>query len=222
MVILKSQQFSDSELLGYARSLSSVKGKIEDQLLHWSFGPIMNMKHDQASPNYLFSSEKVPFHWDGAFYKEPRHLLFYCTESEGEGGETLFTNTEKIWNSLSEKEQEASLQIELEYETEKLAHYGGKIRVPLVQKHPKSSRPILRMAERVDSKLNPVSLKIHGISDPNEFYETWTRKLYDPEFMYEHRWEKGDLLVVDNFTYLHGRRALGSNEKRSFKRIQIL
>mgnify|MGYP006257023471 CR=1 FL=1 len=222
MVILKSQQFNDQELLDYARSLSSVSGSVEQQLLHWSFGPIMTMKHDLSSQNYLFSNENVPFHWDGAFFKEPRWLLFYCTESEGSGGETLFVNTEKIWNSLTDEEKNSSQHIELEYETEKVAHYGGKIRVPLVQAHPATGATILRMAERVISELNPVSLKIHGSQQPEKFYESFVQKLYDPEFVYEHRWEQGDLLVVDNFTYLHGRRHLGTNEKRSFKRIQIL
>src|SRR5690606_866900 len=161
------------------------------------------------------------FHWDGAFFREPRQLLFFCTESEGEGGETLFVNTEKIWEEMSSEEKKICLNVRLTYRTRKLAHYGGEIDVPMVQTHPVSGKTILRMAERVETKLNPVDLEIHGVGQPEEFYQHMVKKLYDPRYLYQHRWEKGDLLVCDNFTYLHGRRKLGANRKRTFKRIQI-
>lgn len=215
MHILKSQTLNDESLLQFARSLGT-------DLLYWDFGPIMEMKFDQNAKNYLFSDEVVPLHWDGAFFKEPLKLLFYCTESEGEGGETLFVNTEMIWEDFSEKEKEMCRDIRLIYKTEKLAHYGGQINVPLVQTHPITGKTIMRMAEKVRTKLNPVDLKILGAEDEEEFYQFMISKLYDPKYLHVHRWEKGDVVVCDNFTYLHGRKSLGKNIKRTFKRIQIL
>lgn len=188
------------------------------ELLHWDFGPVMTMKYDRNASNYLFSDEAVPFHWDGAFYKEPRFLLFYCTESEGAGGETTFTDTTKLWNSLSESEKGDCLKVTLTYSTEKKAHYGGTITVPLVQKHPVTGETILRIAERVETEKNPVTLTIDGADE--SFYEKMKTRLY--ENMTAHSWKKGDLLIVDNFRFLHGRLPLGNNMKRSFKRIQIL
>lgn len=222
MLILKSQKFNEQELIQYAQNLSSRQGGLKEQLLHWDFGPVMTMKYDIHAQNYLFSDENVPFHWDGAFYKEPLKLLFYCMESQGSGGETLFTDTEKIWNSLTASEQELCQKVTMIYRTEKRAHYGGEIRIPLVQKHPVTGKMILRIAERVETKLNPVELKMTGAEDAEGLYVFLTEQLYRPEFLYEHSWETGDLLIADNFTYLHGRRPLGQNKMRSFKRIQIL
>jgi alpha-ketoglutarate-dependent taurine dioxygenase len=212
----------DSELLEYARGLSSVQGNLEDQILHWDFGAIMNMKFDPEASNYLFSKEAVPLHWDGAFYREPRKLLFYCTQSAGEGGETVFLNTELLWESLTEVEKEELRKITLTYSTEKKAHYGGVINIPVVQDHPMTKKTILRMAEKVETTLNPVTMVISGIDDPANFYERMIVKLNNPDFQYVHRWTTGDLIVCDNFTYLHGRRTLKNNMNRSFKRIQIL
>ncbi len=222
MLISKSRQFSDHELLDYAASLSSQKGSLAKKLLHWEFGPLMTMAYDREAANYLFSDEAVPLHWDGAFYKEPRLLLFYCTESEGEGGETLFVNTTKLWKDLSPDEKETCARIRLTYRTKKLAHYGGEIDVPLVQKHPVTGETILRMAEKVETALNPVELEIHGSENAETFYQHMVKKLYQKEYLLEHQWEKGDLVVCDNYTYLHGRKTLGRNKKRTFKRIQIL
>lgn len=222
MLILKSQTFNDEELLEKAMSLSSKVGAVQDKLLFWEFGPLMNMSYDHSANNYLFSDEKVPFHWDGAFYKEPRLLLFYCTESEGQGGETLFTNTENIWEALTKAEKNLCSKVLLTYKTKKMAHYGGEITVPLVQKHPLTGKAILRMAERVETDLNPVELAISGVSDVKGFYDEMVAKLYDEKFIYSHEWSAGDLVIVDNFTYLHGRKELGLNRKRAFKRIQIM
>lgn len=79
----------------------------------------MEMSFKVEAENYLFSSERVPFHWDGAFYKEPSKLLFLCTESQGIGGETLFANTEKIWESLTLDEKEKAKKVTMIYRTEK-------------------------------------------------------------------------------------------------------
>ncbi|MFL5783936.1 MAG: TauD/TfdA dioxygenase family protein [Bacteriovoracaceae bacterium] len=201
---------SEKDLLSLARS--------HGELLEWDFGPVMTMKFDEAAANYLFSDEAVPFHWDGAFYKEPKLLLFYCLESEGEGGETTFVDTTALWNSLTESEKDECRNVTLTYTTEKKAHYGGSITVPLVQKHPLTGETILRMAEKVETEKNPVTLAIAGAGE--NFYERMTEKM--SEMTFTHQWKKGDLLLVDNFRFLHGRRPLGKNLKRSFKRIQIL
>lgn len=222
IVIRKDLNLTTNELIEYATGLSEQMGSLQDKLLHWDFGPVMEMKFDEKAQNYLFSSEEVPFHWDGAFYREPAKLLFYCVESEGEGGETLFVNTELLWESLTSEEQEKCRQVMLTYRTEKKAHYGGEIALPLVQQHPTTGKTILRLAEEVETTLNPVTLTIDGIPDADEFYKMMRKKLYDEDFLYAHKWQKGDLVVCDNFTYLHGRNPLKQNLRRSFKRIQIL
>lgn len=214
---------TDAELLKLAGEFSDKPdANVQEKFLHWDFGPIMNMKFDPEAPNYLFSAEAVPLHWDGAFYKEPRLLLFYCTETDGEGGETLFLNTELLWASLTDEEKSECEKITLRYTTEKKAHYGGQITVPMVQKHPVTGATILRMAERVETMLNPVSLEILGARDPEDFYLRIVEKLKSENFLTVHKWKKGDVVICDNFTYLHGRNALRNNLVRSFKRIQIL
>jgi alpha-ketoglutarate-dependent taurine dioxygenase len=219
LLLMEGLTLTDESLLSEATKLSSLEGSIDKKLLHWDFGPLMTMKFEKEAQNYLFSDERVPFHWDGAFHKEPLHLLFYCTESLGEGGETLFTDTEKLWQDLSAKEKRLASQMKLIFKTEKKAHYGGEIVVPLKQVHPTRGTSILRVGEEVETKLNPVSVTVVG--DENLYHELKVA-LYSKAYLYAHQWKKGDLLLCDNFTFLHGRNELKGNLKRSFKRIQIL
>lgn len=200
-------------------------GKSLGELLSWDFGVINELKTHQSPVNYLYSHEAVPFHWDGAFYICPHLLIFHCIKAPAinSGGETLFVDTEKIIKSLSAIEQQAYENISLYYETEKKAHYGGKIKTPLISTHPKTSMPILRYAEPVNSQLNPVFLQIQDMnnSEKENLIKTMKAKLYDKKFCYQHTWKDDELIIADNFSLLHGRNAFSKNSKRHLRRIQI-
>jgi alpha-ketoglutarate-dependent taurine dioxygenase len=225
LIIVKNFQHSeDSALLNFARQLSTKTGEIQNQVLHWEFGPIMRMGYQMNAKNYLFSQERVPFHWDGAFYQEPQWLLFFCECSGGVGGETLFTNTESIWLEATPERKKIFASIRLTYETEKKAHYGGKITVNMMQTHPLKKTTILRFAESVETTLNPVSLKIESreFLDTDSFVKKMQQDIYSTTHCYQHLWESGDLVLADNYSLIHGRNELGENLQRKFKRIQIL
>ena len=212
--------------LKYVLTLTPEKKKMEERLLHWDFGPVMELNVKQGAENYLFSHEAVPFHWDGAFHIEPSYLVFNCIHAPEEkaGGETLFTNSEKIYQDLNASELDWLAKIQLTYKTEKKAHYGGEVTVPILQKHPKSHRPILRYPEDVETKLNPVSLEVKGRERlaPAEFKSWMKEKLYHSKYMYTHQWQKGDLLIADNFSTVHGRYSFLAAAERHIRRIQIL
>lgn len=194
-------------------------------LVEWDFGPVMEMREDPRSPNYLFSREAVPFHWDGAFHEVPSFLVFHCIEAPrpGTGGQTLFCDTHRLFSRARREDQERMRAVTLTYETEKLAHYGGRICAPLVQEHPATSEPVLRYAEPVRTEKNPVTLRIEGIpeADHEGFLEDMQERIYAPELCYAHIWEDGDVLVADNHTLIHGRRAFEADSPRHLRRIQI-
>ncbi len=213
------EALTDDELVEFSESLSEVKSG--PKLLEWDFGKIMRMKYDSSAANYLFSSEKVPLHWDGPFHVEPRYLIFFCDTSAGSDGATVFVDTEAILKDLPPETIETYRKITLTYTTEKKAHYGGQFSTKVVAEHPFHNRPVLRFAEVVETDLNPVELTVDGSENPH-FYQELEELVTSPKYRYEHNWVAGDLLVVDNHSYLHGRNALGDNLGRSFRRIQVL
>lgn len=194
--------------------------------LNWSFGPVMEMKEVPDAPNYLFSREAVPFHWDGAFHQVPDYLVFSCVNSPaaGAGGETLFAHTERIFADASAQEKDVWSQARLKYETEKVAHYGGSIEGPLLQKHPHHGTSILRFAEEVKTRLNPVTLEVKGLAKDEALQLTadLTERIYDGRYCYRHTWQPGDLLLADNHTLIHGRTAFEKDEPRHLRRIQLI
>ncbi|RDI41522.1 TauD/TfdA dioxygenase family protein [Aquicella lusitana] len=196
-------------------------------LLEWEFGNVMEMHAQEMPKNYLFTHGRVPFHWDGAFYREPRYLLFHCIEAPLAdcGGETIFSDTHQIWLRADENEKSTWANIKITYKTEKLAHYGGCITVPLVQAHPDTQETILRFAEPVPPHmLNPVEVRLEETDGDQsyQFIHRMAERCYRPENCYIHTWQQNDFLIADNFALIHARRAFRAFSPRHLRRIQVL
>lgn len=220
LVLLRGFESIDKSILvDYAETLGP--------LLEWNFGKVMEMRVHEKPANYLFTHGHVPFHWDGAFHRVPRYLLFHCIAAplDNAGGETLFTDTTRIWHDASQEEKREWSGKRITYQTEKLAHYGGRITERLVQTHPDTGDTILRYAESVPSSmLNPVDVWVENTNDAsaNEMLETLAHRCYDARYCYSHAWQQGDFILVDNHALIHGRRAFSDFSPRHLRRIQIL
>jgi alpha-ketoglutarate-dependent taurine dioxygenase len=227
LVVLRGLHLADREsFLEVALTFSKNAPTLEERLLHWSFGPVMELKVDPKPENYLFSEEPVPFHWDGAFHKEPSYLVFNCLEAPeaNAGGETLFCDMKRVLEVLTSEERNLLAKARLTYKTEKKAHYGGEITISPLFQHPRTGEITLRYAEEVETALNPVDLVIEGVSseDAVKLQQSLREKIYNPRFCYKHAWHSGDLLLSDNFATIHGRRAFLKNTPRHIRRIQVL
>ncbi|WP_419420125.1 TauD/TfdA family dioxygenase [Legionella sp. D16C41] len=197
------------------------------KLLHWDFGPVMEMRPDLKAKNYLFTHGDVPLHWDGAFYQEPRFLFFHCLQAPKQhtGGETLFVNTEAVWQDATEQQRQQWLTYELTFATEKLAHYGGHIKRNLIARHPDTQQTIIRFAEPVgEDYLNPVEVSVINKShaESEAIIKNISQLMRNPRYCYQHQWQTGDYLLADNFSLLHGRNAFSEITPRHLRRIQIL
>ena len=220
VVVLREFDLVDkSALVRYAQTIGP--------LLEWEFGHVMEMRAHEEPKNYLFTHGHVPFHWDGAFHQEPRYLLFHCIAAPraDSGGETIFSNTNQIWRDASEKEKTTWMRHKLTYKTEKLAHYGGSITVPLVQDHLDTKEKILRFAEPVPtSMLNPVEVYVEEMmrDDSDAFIAAMAQRCYQKDKCYIHAWQENDFLIADNYALIHARRAFEQFSPRHLRRIQVL
>lgn len=199
-------------------------------LLEWDFGTVFEVVEQESPRNYLFTSGSVPYHWDGAFAKSvPWLQVFQCVESPGtdHGGETLFCDTSRVWQGVEPARKELWRTIEIEYATEKVAHYGGRIRSPLVATHPRTGETVLRFNEPANAttaRLNTPEVVPQGIPDGDipEFLADLVERIYDSANVYSHVWQPGDRVIADNFVLLHGRKPYGSQLPRRLWRVHVL
>ncbi|GAA5089676.1 TauD/TfdA dioxygenase family protein [Nocardia iowensis] len=199
------------------------------ELLRWDFGTILDLVVRDDPQNYLFDKGDVPFHWDGAFAAQvPRFFLFQCLRgsSPGAGGETVFSDTTQVYREAPEDLRKLWAQTTITYRTDKLAHYGGLAKWPLLGTHPVTGATTIRYAEPLDPAkyLNPLFLTLEGIApeDGVRVMEDLRERLHDPRYCYAHPWETGDIVVVENHALLHGRNGFSGSAERHVQRIQIV
>jgi L-tyrosine isonitrile desaturase/decarboxylase len=195
-------------------------------ILEWDFGAVNDLRVKDDTQNYLYTNHDVPFHWDGAFVsRAPHYIIFHCDiapASRG-GGETLFCDTTRLLANAPAEIKELWKRIVITYTTEKIVHYGGTFTSPILVQHPLNGRPVLRYAEPVVD-LNPVQLLIQGLTDMDqrEFIEDLRQRLNDERCCYSHSWRAGDLVIADNYTLLHGRRAFAQGAQRHIRRVNVI
>lgn len=199
--------------------------KMLGELLMWNFGAVNNLRVDKEAKNYLYTNHAVPFHWDGAFVgRIPHYIFFHCDKAPQESdGETLFCDTTLVLKHAPVEKRKLWEHISITYTTEKIVHYGGEFTSPLICTNPVSGESILRFAEAVED-LNPVHLKIKGIAEDeqNIFLKDMHERLNNENVCYSHRWQDGDVVIADNHTLLHGRKAFRQATKRHIRRVNIL
>ncbi|MDW6001886.1 TauD/TfdA family dioxygenase [Vibrio mangrovi] len=214
---------NDKEMESFAQKLGP--------LLAWDFGYVLDLKIQQDPANHIFSRGRVELHWDGAFANEtPRYNFFQCLESSASsgGGETIFLNTTRLLDSLPQDTFEELQSKSVSYSTKKVAHYGGDIHVPLLSQHPATQQMRIQFVEPFNEDnqdVNPVQALVSGLekSKSDEFLHQMIQLCYQSQYIYNHVWEKGDYLLVDNHTMLHGRRRFQSEGlSRHLKRVHIL
>lgn len=216
------KDLSKEEFLEFSRLLAPDKLSDDEKFIQWDFGKVMDLKEDDQASNYLFSNEKVPYHWDGAFHECPKALVFHCIKASKEGGGTFFCDTASLLNDM---DQELKVKLEsskLKYITSKLAHYGGELVQSLVETHPYNGSKILRYGERVNTQKNPVQRKIYSGTLSEEDLSLLDQSLYEPRYQLTHDWQDGDILIADNSALLHGRNSFNSQGRtRHIRRIQV-
>ena len=171
---------------------------------------------------------EMQFHSDQCYTERPAMgTMLYAIEIPEEGGNTLFANAYKAYDALPERVKQRidgrkAVQV---YD------YGGGV---LDRKHMVEPQAGMSHAHPV-ARTHPATSKkalyvnrlmthhIEGLADEESerLLELMFRTIERPEFIYEHRWRIGDLLLWDNRCTLHARRDFDPTASRWLRRVTI-
>jgi len=171
---------------------------------------------------------EMHFHSDQCHQERPAMAsMLYALEVPSKGGNTLFANAYKAYETLPE-----SIKTRIEgrkalnaYDYQAAAtHRGTRLREgipscwhPVVRTHPATGKKALYVNRLM-------TIAIEGM--PEEESDRLLGTLFDhqeqPQFVYEHVWRPHDLLLWDNRCALHARTDFSAAERRLLRRLTIL
>ena len=188
---------------------------------------IGNRKKDGKLAGALPLGE-MQFHSDQCYQARPAMgTMLYAIEIPAEGGNTVFANGYKAYEALPAdiREKVTGLKAVHVYD------YGGgvldrKFMVkpeegmwcahPVARTHPATGRKSLYVNRLMTHHIEGLPAE-----QSERILELMFRTLELPEFVYEHRWRVGDLVLWDNRCTLHARRDFDPNERRWLRRVTI-
>jgi len=165
------------------------------------------------------------WHTDKPYYRRPPMLTaLYAVELPPQGGDTEFANTAMGYAALPDaiKRRIAGLQVVFYWgASARKSDDGGSGRAgfrdeppvdhPLVRTHPETGKRALYLGNHASHIL--------GMAEPEgkALLDDLLQHTTKPEFVYTHRWRKGDLVIWDNRCLLH--RAVANYEISRYRRV---
>ncbi|MCC7453334.1 MAG: TauD/TfdA family dioxygenase [Crocinitomix sp.] len=180
--------------------------------------PVIDVQINQGNRLYAFTNSKIPPH-NECCHEEipPLWICLFCVGVEEEGGEFYLVNTK---NSLGKLEPEYFEKLNATKFIVRSAKTNYQVERGLFQMHPLSKEKSL-----LYTTIGCYSIKSHGFqskeNDPFVLKKLNEHLLKSTEDYQYHKWQKGDLIIFDNYKFMHGRMAFAGLE-RHLKHIRLV
>ncbi|HEY4073990.1 MAG TPA: TauD/TfdA family dioxygenase [Herbaspirillum sp.] len=214
----------------YFGELAVTQGEYAIGKGHPSIMYITNQKEDGKYVGALPDGEMY-FHSDMCYVERPSMAtMLYAMEIPSVGGNTLFANMYKAYETLPDetKKRLAGLKAVNSYEPGTSAPTAAmrtrstpgpdarSYAQPLVCTHPVTGKKALYLNRLMTEYI---------VGMPRDESNVLLESLFDhqeqAQFIYEHRWTPGDLVIWDNRCMLHARGDFNADELRKLRRITV-
>lgn len=227
IVLFRGQDLSDEDQEHYCKRFGelevvrSTRAQDED---HPSILLISNVE-DTGKITALGNGGML-FHYDQCYYQHPaKAAVLYAVEVPAQGGHTLYGNCYTAYETLPD---DIKSRIEGK-RTLNYFSYGDATRRPETTdpEMPQWVHPMVRTVPESGRKAlfvcRLMTIRIEGM-DKSESDEL-LGKLFDhmekPEFIYEHDWRVGDVMMWDNRCSIHARTDFPPEQRRMMRRVTV-
>ncbi len=241
VLLFRGQNLNEQQLLAFTRQFGALelpptkllnleKGIDQKDTTPPEINVISNVKENGVPIGQLGAGEAA-WHTDSAFVeKPPAASLLYALEIPPTGGNTSFLNMYRALDAVPPELEQAiegcSAKHDFTYtstgdrrkdyaEVTDPSQAPGPTH-PLVRTHPETNRQALYLGRRLNGYIMGKSVA-ESEALLNELWAHATQ----PEFVYEHVWRAGDLVVWDNRCVMHRREAFDDSTRRVMLRTQL-
>jgi taurine dioxygenase len=229
VILLRGQELSEEDQVRFAEKFGPPAVIHTKQFVrnHPAVMLISNIRED-GKPIGALPDGEMHFHTDQCHQERPAMAsMLYALEVPSTGGNTLFANGYMAYETLPDgiKRRIEGRKALNAYDYDgaamkrgtRLADGAPSCVHPVVRTHPATGRKALYVNRLM-------TVRIEGLpeAESNELLATLFDHQERREFIYEHVWRPGDLLMWDNRCTLHARTDFSANERRLMRRVTIL
>jgi taurine dioxygenase len=229
VIVLRGQYMSEEDQVRFAEKFGPPAVIHTKQFVrnHPAVMLISNIRED-GKPIGALPDGEMHFHTDQCHQERPAMAsMLYALEVPRAGGNTLFANGYTAYETLP---PEIKRRIDGRKALNAYDHETAatKRATRLTQSVPSYAHPVVRTHPATGRKALYVNrlmtVRIEGL--PAQESDNLLAMLFDHqerrEFIYEHVWRVGDLVIWDNRCTLHARTDFSPDERRLMRRVTIL
>jgi taurine dioxygenase len=237
VLLFRGQRLTDDDLLAFSRRFGELdpppnqeRGR-QSPLGYPDIYVVSNVLDEKGEPIGALGAGEAVWHTDMSYLDLPPDAsMLYALEIPPSGGNTSFCGMQAVWKALPTalRAKVASRRIK----HDGTFNSGGYVRQgvtptddphkapgawhPAVCVHPATGEPALYLGRRRNSYIEGLSpAESEALLD-----ELWAFA-GSPQFVYEHHWRVGDLVLWDNRSTMHRRDPFDGAARRVMHRTQI-
>jgi alpha-ketoglutarate-dependent taurine dioxygenase len=206
VVFFRGLDFSDEQQVAIARTLGTIVGNEgEDGIYKISLDAKVNQR-----AQYLKGS--MFWHFDGSLQPYPNlATLLHAIKLSDTGGDTEFCNTYAAYDDLPQAEKDTIADLRVVHSAERSQYYVtpemSYEEIAFWQKSPTKACPMVWTHRSGRKSLLLGATADYVVGMPVEESRALLARLRDwatqPQYVYRHRWQVGDLLIWDNTGTMH-------------------
>ena len=228
VLVFHDQQLDEDELVEFAQRLGDVEihlrqtratGRREVLL-------VSNIKED-GKPIGRLGNQELNWHMDQIFMAQPTAgTILFAVEVTPEGGDTWFCDLGAAYQALP---PELKAQVEGRRAVHSAATADRRVGIQLTEeqrlKAPEVVHPLVRTHPLAGDKGLYFSMnhtaRIDGMTEDESLHllDELRRYATQPEFIYAHHWQVGDLVLWDNAATMHRRDPFPDHFQRLMRRV---
>lgn len=236
VLVFPGQQISDDDQVRFSKLFGDLpdkavhsQGTKSGQQLHKSVMLVTNVREDGKVIGSLPDGE-MHFHTDGAYERDPyRYTMLYAMEVPRVGGDTMFANMYRAFETLPEELKNRLDGVHAEHgfytgvdvsdemkQALRIDGYNGKAVHPVFIRHEETGRTALYVNRLLTRRL---------VGFDEEKSREILSRLFDhseqAEMVYQHKWTPGDFVAWDNRCTNHARTDFSAGERRLLRRTTV-
>jgi taurine dioxygenase len=233
VLVFRRQSLSEAELVAFSRRFGDpdVIVRTDWQAATPEVLQISNMKDSAGRSIGGLGAGELGWHTDQSYVADPATgSVLYMVEMPRDGGRTYWANLQLAYDALPEKTKSQIEGLNAVYDyvarqstyddepemSEELRRKTPPVTHPVVNRHPVTGRKSLYL----DPTTSVGIAELPG-APGRELLDELNAHATQPEFVYAHKWQIGDVVMWDNGFLLHRRDPFDGSQNRLLKRTTL-
>ena len=233
VLLLRNQLLDEVQQIAFSKRFGEINIHVRTDIRSRSHPEVVmvsNLRRENGENIGALASGEAKWHTDSCYKSKPdTGSILYALEVPEDGGKTAWANLQLAYEALPDTTKTKlegkrgeyaynifNVDITKDNDIQDIRTITPDVKHPMVLKQPVSERKGLYF-----DPLQTYGIEDMDVSESRRLLDELTAHITQPNFIFEHRWRRGDIVLWDNCRVLHRREPFDPMVPRLMKRTTI-